>query len=352
MCVAGLGFASGHLRARAPIKQGGIHVQQGFRAFAFVAALAASLSFFHSAASAFPDKPVRIVVGFTPGGPADAIARSLSDRLSTMWGQPVIVENMPGASGAIAANTVARAAADGHTLLLADASSFVVLPHLRSKLPFDPRRDFAAVSIVGRQVPVLAIRASAGPKSIKEMLELAKSKPEGLSYGTWGIGSWSHVKMEQLAKLAGVKLVHVPYRGAAPVITDMLGGRVDLFLGAYGLFEVHEKSGAIRILATGAEKRPSFRPDLPTIAESGVPGFSVSVWFGLVAPAGTPAAVLDKINADIAKVQAQADYREKFLTPQRLEAGSETPQQFKAIVEKEFDDWGKTIASAGIPKVD
>jgi tripartite-type tricarboxylate transporter receptor subunit TctC len=330
-------------------------VQQRFRLFAVVAAFAmlvASLSVLQSAAAQFPEKPVRIIVGFTPGGPADAIARSLSDRLATAWGQPVIVENMPGAAGAIAANTVARAAPDGHTLLLADASSFVVLPHLRSKLPFDPRRDFAAVSIVGRQVPVLAIRASAGPKTVKEMLDLAKSKPGGLTYGTWGIGSWSHVKMEELGKLAGVKLVHVPYRGAAPVITDMLGGRVDLFLGAYGLFEVHEKSGAIRILATGADKRPSFRPELPTIAESGVPGFSVSVWFGLVAPANTPAAVLEKINADIAKVQAQPDYREKFLTPQRLEAGTETPAQFKAIVEKEFDGWGKTIAEVGIPKVD
>jgi tripartite-type tricarboxylate transporter receptor subunit TctC len=319
---------------------------------AFVAAIAASLSISQSAASAFPDKPVRIIVGFTPGGPADAIARSLSDRLSTAWGQPVIVENMPGASGAIAANTVARAAPDGSTLLLADASSFVVLPHLRSKLPFDPRRDFAAVSVVGRQVPVLAIRASAGPTTVKQMLDLAKSKPEGLTYGTWGIGSWSHVKMEELGKLAGVKLVHVPYRGAAPVITDMLGDRVDLFLAAYGLFEAHEKTGAIKVLATGAEKRPSFRAALPTIAESGVPGFSVSVWFGLVAPAGTPPAVLDKINADIAKVQAQPDYREKFLTPQRLEAGTETPAQFSALVEKEFDDWGRTIASAGIPKVD
>jgi tripartite-type tricarboxylate transporter receptor subunit TctC len=302
----------------------------------------------NAAAGEYPDRVVRIVVGFTPGGPADSVARSIAERLSKKWGQPVIVENMPGASGAIGAAAVLRSAPDGYTLLLTDTSSFVVLPHLRANLPFDPRKDFAPITIVARQAAVLAARKNLPANSVAELIAYAKANPNKVTFGTFGTGTWSHIKMEQLAKATNTAMLHVPYRGAAQVVTDMLGDRVDLFLGAFGLFEAHEASGAIKILATGTEKRLSFRPDLPTIAESGVPGYSVSVWFGLVGPAAMPTTIADKIQRDVAAVLADRDYQEKYLNPQRLQGGGENPAQFKAIVGEEFESWRRVIQDLNI----
>jgi tripartite-type tricarboxylate transporter receptor subunit TctC len=300
------------------------------------------------AAQQYPERLVRIVVGFTPGGPADSVARSIAERLSKHWGQPVVVENMPGASGILGATAVIRSPADGYTLLLADSSSFVILPHLRAKLPFDPRTDFAPVTIVARQAPVLAARRNLPADSIPSLIAYAKANPGKVTFGSFGIGTWSHVKMEELAKATGTNMLHVPYRGAAQVVTDMLGDRVDLFLGAIGLFEAHVAAGNLKILATGTAKRLPFRPDIPTIAEAGLPDYSVSVWFGLVGPAGMPVAVADKIQHDVASVLSDPDYQQKFLSPQRLQGGHETPGQFKTIIATEFESWRRVIKDVGV----
>jgi tripartite-type tricarboxylate transporter receptor subunit TctC len=301
-----------------------------------------------AAAEGYPERLVRIIVGYTPGGPADSIARSIAERLSKKWGQSVIVENMPGASGALGANSVLRSAPDGYTLLLTDTASFVILPHLRAKLQFDPRTDFVPITIVARQAAVLAARKGFPPNSIAELITYAKANPGKVTFGSFGMGTYAHVKMEELAKDANIRMLHVPYRGAAQVVTDMLGDRIDLFLGAIGLFEAHEAAGAIKILATGTEKRLAYRPDLPTIAESGVPGYSVSVWFGLVAAAGMPPATADKIQQDVAAVLDDPDYKEKYLAPQRLQGSGETSAQFKAIIATEFESWRLVIKDLGI----
>jgi tripartite-type tricarboxylate transporter receptor subunit TctC len=301
-----------------------------------------------AAAEGYPERLVRVIVGYTPGGPADSIARSIAERLSKKWGQSVIVENMPGASGALGANSVLRSAPDGYTLLLTDTASFVILPHLRAKLPFDPRTDFVPITMVARQAAVLAARKGFPPNSIAELITYAKANPGKVTFGSFGMGTYAHVKMEELAKDANITMLHVPYRGAAQVVTDMLGDRIDLFLGAIGLFEAHEAAGALKILATGTEKRLAYRPDLPTIAESGVPGYSVSVWFGLVGPAGMPPAIADKIQQDVAAVLDDPDYKEKYLAPQRLQGGGETTAQFKAIIATEFERWRLVIKDLGI----
>jgi tripartite-type tricarboxylate transporter receptor subunit TctC len=299
-------------------------------------------------AQSYPDRLVRIIVGFTPGGPADGVARSIAERLNKKWGQPVVVENMPGASGVLGASATIRSAPDGYTLLLTDSSSFVILPHLRAKLPFDPRTDFAPITIVSRQAAVLAARKGFPPNSIPELVDYAKANSDKVTFGSFGIGTWSHVKMEELAKDAKINMLHVPYRGAAQVVTDMLGDRIDLFLGAIGLFEGQEASGTIKILASATDKRLVFRPELPTIAEAGLPGYSVSVWFGLVGPAGMPAAIAEKIQRDVVAVLADPEYQEKYLGPQRLRGGGETPAQFKSIIATEFDSWGQVIKNVGV----
>jgi tripartite-type tricarboxylate transporter receptor subunit TctC len=276
------------------------------------------------------------------------VARSIAERLSQKWGQPVIVQNMPGASGLIGATAVIRSAPDGYTLLLADSSSFVILPHLRATLPFDPRTDFVPITIVARQAAVLAARKAFPPNNVPELIAYAKANPGKVTFGSFGVGTWSHVKMEEFANAAGVKMLHVPYRGATQVVTDMLADRVDMFLGAIGLFEAHEAAGSIKILAAATPQRLPFRPDLPTIAESGLPGYSVSVWFGLVGPAGMPAAIASKIQKDVAAVIADPDYQQKYLMPLRLQGDGEAPPQFKATVAAEFDSWRRVIKDNGI----
>jgi tripartite-type tricarboxylate transporter receptor subunit TctC len=309
------------------------------------AAMVPSLS---SAAPNYPGRLVRIIVGYTAGGPADSIARSLAERLGKKWGQTVLVENMPGASGVIGAMAVRRSAPDGYTLLLTDTASFVILPHLRSKLRFDPRTDFVPITLAARQAAVLAARKNFPANSVPELIEYARSNPDKVTFGSFGVGSYSHVKMEELAKKAKVTMLHVPYSGAAQVLSEILGDRIDLFLGAIGLFEAQEASGALKILATGTEKRLSFRPELPTIAEAGLPGYSVSVWFGLVGPPGMPSEIAEKIQQDVAIVLADPDYKEKYLVSQRLQAGGETPAEFKSIIASEFESWRLVVKDIGV----
>ena len=294
------------------------------------------------ASQEFPTKPVRIVVPYTAGGATDTAARILAEELSKRWSNRALIENKPGASGVLAANTVAEAAPDGHTLLFSDSSIFVIVPHIKSMKAW----NFEPISVVARQLPVLVARKSLPVSDLDALLQYGKSNPDKLSYGTFGIGTWSHVAMEGLQQQSGAKFVHVPYRGTAQLITDALGGQIDVFFNTAGAVSQHVQTGDLKLLAVGTRERSPEFPNVPSIAEK-IPDFSIDVWFGLVAPAGTPPAVINKIEETIREIRKEASYKAAF-QKQSLEQGTETSQEFKLLLATQFDRWGSIVEKAGI----
>ena len=222
-----------------------------------------------SASAEFPGKPVRIVVPYTAGGGTDSVARGLATRLSELWKQPVVVENRPGAATVIGADAVAKSPADGHTLLFSDSATFVINPHLSAKLPYDPQRDFAPISLVVRLAPVVAVSNAVPANTLREFIDYAKAHPGKLTYASFGSGSYPHVITEQFKRMAGIDILHVPYKGSAAAVTDMLSGQLSMLIVTLSVFEQHEKAGKLKVLATTTDRRLSLRPDLPTISEAG-----------------------------------------------------------------------------------
>jgi tripartite-type tricarboxylate transporter receptor subunit TctC len=315
---------------------------------AFIAILFASLSMLTDAqAQAFPSKVVKLVIPYPPGGNTDAIARPVTQRLSEIWGQPVIIENRPGAGTTIGAEYVAKAAPDGYTLLFSDIATYVVSPHLFSKLNYNALTDFAPITIVFRLSPVLGLSNAVPAKDFGEFLAYGKANPGKLSYASFGNGSYPHVAIEQLKQMTGMDLVHVPYKGGAAAFADLIGGRVAIIMANYSIIEPHEKAGKLKIIGAVTETRLAVRPDLPTISESGVPGYSVSAWAGMVAPAGTPASVLDKIRADIVKILHDPDFNERFLKPQALEPLGNSREEFATMLKAEYAHWGRLVSATG-----
>ena len=301
-------------------------------------------------AQAFPGKLVKIVVPYTPGSLTDAAARGVAQRLSEIWSQPVIIENRPGAGTSMGAEYVAKSASDGYTLLFSDNGTYTINPHLFSKLGYSPIADFAPITIVFRSLPVFALSNAVPARDFREFLAYVRANPGKLSYGSFGIGSFPHVATEQLKQMAGLDLVHVPYKGGAAAITDLIGGRVALLMASYGTFDQSEKAGRLKIIGAATEKRLAVRPDLPTVAESGVPGYSMSVWFGMAAPAGTPAPVLDRIHADVVKIlhdPGPDGFNEKFMRPQVLEPGGNSREDFAAMIKAEYAHWGRLVKAIG-----
>ncbi|RYY77630.1 MAG: tripartite tricarboxylate transporter substrate binding protein, partial [Comamonadaceae bacterium] len=252
-------------------------------------------------AQAWPARPLRIVVPFTPGGSSDILARAIGQELALALGQPVVIENLPGAGGSLGADRVAKAAADGYTLLMGHTGTLSVNPFLYPKLPYDAERAFAPVAWVARVPNVLVVHASVPARSLKELVALAKARPGQLAYGSGGNGSAAHTTMEFLKLQAGISLLHISYRGTAPSVNDLLAGQVQaLFTGAPALLP-HIRSGRIRALAVSSTRRMALLPEVPTVAESGVPGtagFEADQWYGLVAPAGVPAEIVARLNAE------------------------------------------------------
>lgn len=292
-------------------------------------------------AAVFPDKAVRIVVPYTAGGATDAVARLLATKLSDKWRVPVIVDNKGGASGLIGLEAVARAPADGYTLFIADTGPYVILPALMPQMIYSPLTTLAPITVVARQIPVLVV-SSRLPAAPKQIIEYLKSHPD-TPYGSLGAGSYPNVTMVELQQKTGTRMLHVPYKGTSQVTTDLLGGQVDLYIGTLGAFQQHEKAGKLRIAAVATDKRVDLRPDLPTLAESGVPGFSVNLWFGLAAPAGTPADILDKVQRDVAGAVADKAFAEQMLVP-----GGDSRAAFSALVKADAARWAATIKRAGI----
>ena len=317
------------------------------RLFRFVVAAASIIAVSYAYAQQYPIKPVRMIVPFPPGGGVDAVARSIAQRLSDAWRQPVIVENRPGAGSTIGAEAVAKSAGDGYTFLFSDSATFVINPHLYAKLSYDPFKDFTPITVVCRLAVVLAIANSVPVESMLELLAYAKANPGKLTYASPGSGSYTHVAMELLKKQAGVDIVHVPYKGSSPAVTDLLSGNVSMYMINYSVFDRLDRAGKLKLIATATPTRLTVRPELPTISESGVPGYSVNVWYGMAAPATTPAPILDKVHADVVRILQDVEFSEKVFKPIAAEAGGNSSAEFAAELKKEFVRWAELVRISG-----
>jgi tripartite-type tricarboxylate transporter receptor subunit TctC len=302
---------------------------------------------FAAAQDAYPSKPIRIVVPFTAGGIVDSIARTLGDKLATKYGQPVIVENKVGAGGAIGTDFVAKAPADGYTLLLV-SPGHAVAPSLQKGVSWSPVRDFRAIAGIGVVPNVIVVHPSVAATSMTEFIDMAKKSSSPLTYATAGIGTSNHLSGELLAQEAAIKLTHVPYKGQPDALNDLLSGRVNMMPLTVALAGPHIKAGKLRPLAVTTAKRSTALPDLPTVAEAAkLPHYEVGTWFGLVAPAKVPDAVIARLSADVAAILAMPDVKAKFDTL-GMELAPQKPAEFDAFVSREFTKWSKVIKQAGI----
>ena len=297
------------------------------------------------AQATYPTKPIRIVIALAAGGGVDTSARMLGQRFTEAWGQQVIAENRPGAGGTIATEVVARAAPDGYTLLMTSMGHSIV-PALY-KLPFDTLKDFAPISLFVQSASILSVHPSLPVKTVKELIAFAKARPNELLFSSSGNGSGQHLVVEMLNRMAGLQLVHIPYKGTAPSILDLVAGRVSGSAASAISTMPHVRAGRLRALAiTGAKRSPSV-PELPTIAEAGIPGFALDQWYGLLAPAATSKDIVTKLNAEIGKTVADAAVKERLKTMGLDPIGS-TPEAFAAYLQTETVKWGKLVREAGI----
>jgi tripartite-type tricarboxylate transporter receptor subunit TctC len=293
----------------------------------------------------YPVKPIRFIVGFTPGGTSDVVARLIAAKLGETWPQPLVVDNRPGAGGNLAIELVAKAAPDGYTILCASAS-FSIIPSLNRELSYNPIRDFAPITLATSAPYLLVLHPAVPAQSVKELIALAKAQPGKLNYASAGAGSTLHLAGELFKSLAGVDIVHVPYKGATG-ITDLIAGAVQLSFAGLPQTLPHVKAGRLKALAVTTLRRSTVVPELPTIAEAGVPGYEVDPWYGVTGPAGTPRAIIAQLNAAIGRALATPDIREKFML-QGLEPRASTPEEFSNLIRGEIAKWSKVVRDAGI----
>jgi len=315
-------------------------------ALACLAGLAPVVAQAQSGAESYPSKPVRVVIGLAPGGGTDIQARLFAQKLSENLGRPFVVENRTGAGGTIAYAQIAKSPPDGYTLL-GVTSGYTITPAVYSKLPYDPLNDFAPISLVAQAPFLLLAHPSLPVRTVGDLLVLARTKPAMLDCGSAGHGSSTHMAFELFRTLAGVNIAHIPYKGTGPALIDAMAGQVHMLFGNVLSTLTHVKSGRLRALAVTTAKRSRVLPDLPTVSESGVPGYENSTWFGLLAPAGTPAAVLNKLNAELVKTSRSPDIVER-LAPDGGEPVGSTPEQFGRHLALEIARWRKVVKDAGI----
>ena len=313
-----------------------------------LAIICAAASLAQSVAAEFPQRPMRILTPFSAGSTTDQVARPLAAKLSEAWGQPVVVDNRTGAGGSIAAEIVAKSNADGHTLLIGATGPNTVNPSLIKNLPYDSQRAFAAVTLTATNNLLLTVPLSLPVKSARELIDLARAKPGQLRYGTPGVGALPHLAAELFRSMAGVELVHVPYKGSPQYTIDLLAGRIDMVIGAAGGVLPHIKSGRLHLLAVSTAKRDPAMPEVPTISEAGVPGYEVIGWYGLLAPAGTPAPVIRKLHAEVARILALPDVKAIYLNGGMEATASSSPAEFAAVIRSDRDKWAKVIKAANI----
>jgi len=301
----------------------------------------------HAVAEDYPGRMVRIVVPNPPGGLSDIVPRVLAQRLQEKTGQPWIIENKPGAGGTIGAQYVAKAAADGYTLLLGFHGTHSTLPALGMQLGYDPAKDFEPIILILTVPNVLVVHPSVPAHSVRELIDLAKAKPYSLSFASQGNGSGGHMVAEQFMMATGIKLIHVPYKGGAPAVQDLIGGHVSMMFDAAALALPNIHSGKVRALGVATSRRMAAAPDIPTMAEAGVPGIESGAWFGLFAPAGTPREIVSRLNAEINRALADPELRER-LTTIGLEPRTMRQPEFSKYVKEEVEKWGRVIKTTGI----
>jgi len=298
-------------------------------------------------AQPYPAKPAKIVVGYTPGGSNDVLARVVAKHLQDTWKQPFVVENKPGASGQIGADTGAKATPDGYTLVVIPNDVLTVQPHMYPKFPFDPMNDVQPVATLGTVPIALVVNANSPYKTVAELIAAAKAKPGTLNYASSGAGGPQHMSAEMFMLLTGTKMVHVPYKGNAPAITDLLGGQVDILFSPINSALPHIKAGKLRALAVASEKRVASLPEVPTLSEAGVSGYKSEIWIGLFAPAKTPKDIVDKIAGEVGRMQAQADVKEQ-LNAQGIDPLATSPEQLAALIKADSARWSKVIKETGV----
>jgi len=311
-----------------------------------VAAVAATLAPL-AVAQTYPAKTVRMIVAYPPGGGTDIVGRLIAQKFTESMGQNFVVDNRGGATGNIGTELAAKAPADGYTLLMGNVAPNAINVSLFQKLPYDPVKDFAPVSLVAITPNILVVHPALPVKTVKDLLALAKAKPGTLNHPSAGIGSSSHLAGELLRSLAKADIVHVPYKGGGPALIDLLSGQMQLMFATMPAAMGHVKSGKLRPVAVTTDKRSQSMPELPTIAEAGVKGYEASTWYGLLAPANTPAAIVTKLHDETVRALKAADMREKF-SAQGFEPAGTTPAEFGAYIRSEIAKWGKVIREAGI----
>ncbi len=299
-----------------------------------------------ASAQSFPVKPLRIILGFPPGGATDIAARAVAQKLTENFGQQVVVDNRPGAASNIGAEAVARAAPDGYTMFLGSVSTSIN-PSLYARLSYDPQRDFAAVAHVATTPFLLVVHPSMPVQNVRELIAFAKARPEQINYATAGAGSGAHLFMELFASLSGVRVINVAYRGAAAATTDVLAGQVPMMFDNIFTTLPLARSGKFRALAVSTAQRSAIAPEIPTVAEAGVPGYDANAWFGLFAPAAVPKDIITRLNAEVIRGLQTADMRER-LRALGATPGSGTPEQFAAFFRNEVAKWAKVVKSAGV----
>jgi tripartite-type tricarboxylate transporter receptor subunit TctC len=300
--------------------------------------------------SSFPQKPVRIVVPYTTGGSNDVIARLLAQQLQEAWGQPVVVENKPGAAGNIGSSDIAKSAPDGHSLLLTNINIVSMNPGLIANMPFDPQKDFAPISLLGTTALALVVHPSVAANNVRELIDLARKEPGRLNYASSGNGSPQHMSAEMFKAMTKTSLAHIPYKGAAPAVNDLLAGQVQVTVGVVNQLMPHIRAGKLKALGVTSRKRLAQMPDVPTLDEAGVPGYESEIWLGLAAPAATPPAIIEQINQAVRKAMATADVVSK-LQAQGIDVLVSSPDQMRQRGLEDLKRWGDIIRTAGI-KVD
>ena len=311
--------------------------------FVFLTALAAIASLPCAHAQSYPAKPIRIVSPYSPGGLGDLLPRAVGTGLTESLGQQVIVDNRPGASQVIGMQAAAKSPPDGYTLVFGSVTSLAINPGVHKALPYDPVKDFAPVALCVTTPLYLVVHPSLPARSVKDLIALARSRPGVLSYGSGGSGSSNHLAGELFKSLAKVDLLHVPYKGAGPAMVDVMAGHIAMMFGAAGLAEA--KAGKVRVLAVTGAKRSGTAPEIPTVAESGVPGYEATIWFGVLSPAGTPQPIVARLSQEIGKALAHPRMREQFPT---VDITPSTPAAFSALIAREIPKWKKVIDGARI----
>jgi len=301
----------------------------------------------NAAAQSYPTRPIRLVVPYPPGGPLDIMARAIGQKLTEAWSQPVVVDNRAGAGGNIGADLVAKSPADGYTLLMGAVATHAINPTLYGKVPYDPIRDFAPVALVAQVPNVLVVNPAVPARTVRELIELARAKPGTLNFGSGSTGSTGHLAGELFNTMAGVKMVHIPYKGGAPAMADLLAGQVQLMFDNLANALPNVKAGRLRALAVTTLARSPAVPDLPTVAESGLPGFDLTTWFGLMVPAATPPEIVARLNAEIVRALAARDLRERLEKMGAEVPINNTPEHFAAFIRSEAAKYAKVVKDSG-----